>query len=34
MPAATLAAMKATALRAGIEQAVVDKLKVEDYSRC
>ena len=34
MPAATLAAMKATAVRAGIEQAVVDRLKVEDYSRC
>ena len=34
MPAATLATMKATAVRAGIEQAVVDKLKVEDYSRC
>ena len=34
LPLYTLAAMKATAVRAGIEQAVVDRLKVEDYSRC
>ena len=34
LPDATRDAMKATAVRAGISQALVDKLHVEDYSKC